>query len=276
MEAYIPFVDYEAMMTLTEEIFSSCCAAIHGVTRCQYKGIELDFTPPWPRVRVVETVEDATGIAVSQVDGSAVGAICHSRHLDEGCNPENMPRGELIKKLLDVGISLVLTDDMSDDSLRDMIVRHRFHVPMDIDQEWDFLVLDLFERFVEPTLIQPCHVVLHPARSTVLCKKYRGGPLANGHELVERFESYVAGMEVSNAYSELNDLEIQRQLIEEQAAARTAGDEEAMPHNEFFICSIEYGMPPCGGLGIGIDRLVMLLTGAASIKEVIAFPLVKV
>ncbi len=93
---------------------------------------------------------------------------------------------------------------------------------MDLNRKWDFLVLDRFEYFVEPTLVQPCHVMLHPARSTVLCKKYRGGPLPNGHELVECFESYALGMELSNAYSELNDPETQRRLVEEQATARAA------------------------------------------------------
>jgi len=278
METYIPFVDYEAMMNLTEEIFSVCCIAIHGVPYCTYRDVLIDFTPPWPRVPVVEAVESATGIVVSQLDGAALRTVCHARRLHEGCNPGEMPRSDLIEKLSDTGVPSLqgIWDKMPDEMLRETITRYRLHVPMDLDKEWDFLVLDLFEAFVEPTLIQPCHVTLHPARSTVLCKKYRGGPLSNGYELVERFESYVMGMEVSNAYSELNDPVIQRQLIEEQEAARADGSKEAMPHNEFFIRSIEYGMPPCGGLGIGVDRMVMLLTGATSIREVIAFPLVKV
>lgn len=278
METYIPFVDYEAMMDLTEDIFSSCCIAIHGVPYCEYRDVVLDFTPPWARISMVRAVEDVTGIEVSNIDAVILRATCHERVLDEGCNPADMASADLVRKLSDAGISCPIqrgVDDVSGDILRGLIIAHRLHVPMNLDQEWDFLVLDMFERFIEPTLIQPCHVTLHPARSTVLCKKYRGGPLPNGHELLERFESYVAGMEVSNAYSELNDPEIQRRLVEEQAAARVAGNEEAMPHNELFLRSIEYGMPPCGGLGIGVDRMVMLLTGATSIKEVIAFPLVK-
>jgi lysyl-tRNA synthetase, class II len=94
--------------------------------------------------------------------------------------------------------------------------------------------------------------MLYPARSTVLCKRYRGEPLPNSHELIERFESYAVGMELCNAYSELNDPEIQRLLIEEQAEARAAGHEEAMPHNELFVRSLEYGSPPVEVLALAL------------------------
>ena len=277
VEIYIPYTDYEDMMGLTEEIFSACCTAVHGEPRCRYGDVLLDFTPPWRRVPVVEAVEEATGIPVSGIDADALRAECAARGLDKGCDPVRMLRGELLVTLDDAGVPSPPGnyEGLTDDDLRTAIKRHRLHVPMDLSREWDFLVLDLFESFVEPTLVQPCHVMLHPARSTVLCKKYRGGPLPNGHELVERFESYALGMELSNAYSELNDPELQRRLVEEQAISRAAGHDEAMPHNELFLRSIEYGMPPCGGLGIGVDRMVMLISGMTSIRDVIAFPLVR-
>jgi len=277
VEVYAPYCDYEAMMELTEHIFSACCIAIHGEPRCVYGKTLLDFTPPWPRLKVVEAVERAAGIAVSTVTVEAIREACRSRGLDEECKPDEMPRGALLNRLVRAGVEQppVGWEELSDSVLRAAIKRHHLHVELDLAREWDFIVLGLFERFVEPTLTQPCHVILHPARSTVLCKKYRGGPLPNGHELVERFESYAIGCELSNAYTELNDPLLQRALVEEQAAARAAGNAEAMPHNEAFLESIEYGMPPCGGLGIGIDRMVMLLTDSMSIRDVIAFPLVK-
>lgn len=278
LEVYVPYTDYEAMMDLVEEIFFVCCTAVHEEPRCRYGNIQLDFTPPWPRVPVVEAVETAMGIVVSQIDAATLRTVCRMRRLHEGCSPEGMLRSELLMKLSCTGVPSLQGnwDGVTDEELRAAITRHRLHVPLDLEREWDFLVLDLFQAFVEPTLVQPCHVTLHPARSTVLCKRYRGKPLPNSHELVERFESYAVGMELCNAYSELNDPEVQRRLIEEQAEARAAGRDEAMPHNELFVRSLEYGMPPCGGLGIGVDRLVMLLTGAIAIREVIAFPLVKV
>jgi lysyl-tRNA synthetase class 2 len=165
-------------------------------------------------------------------------------------------------------------ESLAPEELGALVLRHKLHQGLNLDQEWDFLVLDLFDVYCEPFLIEPCHVVLHPAKSTILCKEFRGGTLPNGHKLIERFESFAAGMELSNAYSELNDAVLQRRLVEEQAEARVAGKQEAMPHNESFLRAIETGLPPCGGLGIGIDRMTMLLTNSASIREVIAFPMV--
>ena len=277
LEVYRPYTDYEAMMCLTEEVFTACCIALHNEPRCRYGDVLLDFTPPWRRVAVVEAVEETTGISVSRMDMDALRSECELRGLGEGCEPGGMCRDELLAKIQRAGVPAPpgSYEALSDEELRTAIKQHRLQVPMDLNREWDFLVLDLFESFVEPTLVQPCHVMLHPARSTVLCKKYRGGPLPNGQELVERFESYALGMELSNAYSELNDPELQRHLVEQQAKARAEGHDEAMPHNELFLRSIEYGMPPCGGLGIGIDRMVMLITGSTSIRDVIAFPLIR-
>ena len=100
--------------------------------------------------------------------------------------------------------------------LESIAYKHRLHKALELDQDWDFLVMNLFEIYCEPFLTQPEHVVLHPAKSTVLCKEYRHGPLPNGNKLIERFESFAFGMELSNAYSELNDPVIQRHLVERQ------------------------------------------------------------
>lgn len=133
------------------------------------------------------------------------------------------------------------------------------------------MILALFEHHAEPKLIQPCHIIDHPIESTPLCKTLRAGD----RTMIERFESFAMGTELSNAYSELNDPILQRRLLEEQAAKGRAGDEEAHPMDEDFIQAIEHGMPPTGGLGIGIDRMVIFLTAQEGIRDVILFPTVR-
>jgi lysyl-tRNA synthetase class 2 len=132
---------------------------------------------------------------------------------------------------------------------------------------WAKLVDDLFSQHVEPGLIQPVFVTDYPQELSPLAKRSPANP-----RLVERFEPFVAGMEIGNAFSELNDPDDQRERLEAQARARQAGDEEAHPLDEDYIRALEHGLPPTGGLGIGVDRLVMLLADAAHIREVILFP----
>ena len=127
----------------------------------------------------------------------------------------------------------------------------------------------LFEE-VEPYLIQPTIIYDYPKETTMLCKLKPGNP-----DLIERFEPYIAGMEVGNAYSELNDPLLQREFFVDQVRRKKAGEEEATPMDDDFLEAMEYGMPPTGGLGIGIDRMVMLLTGQENIRDVILFPTLK-
>lgn len=134
------------------------------------------------------------------------------------------------------------------------------------------LVALMFDEFVTNQLIQPHHITDHPIETTPLCKPHRD-PTQEG--IVERFESFFLGRELCNAYTELNDPQIQRALLEEQAKKREAGDEEAHPLDEEFLEAICQGMPPAAGVGIGIDRLVMLFTNAASIRDVLYFPIMK-
>ena len=134
---------------------------------------------------------------------------------------------------------------------------------------WGRAVQTLFEGLVEEKLIQPVHIIDHPFETTPLCKKHR-----KDSRLIERFESFCLGMELSNAYSELNDPILQKELLEDQAKQLRAG-EEAHPFDEDFITAMEYGMPPAGGLGFGIDRMALLLTGQDSIRDVILFPTMK-
>ncbi|MBU2647255.1 lysine--tRNA ligase [bacterium] len=131
-------------------------------------------------------------------------------------------------------------------------------------------VSEIFEAYCEDQLIQPVFIMDHPKESTPLCKIHRNDPT-----LVERFEPYINGWELGNAYSELNDPDMQRRFFEEQVARGRGGENETHPMDEDFLTALEYGMPPTGGIGLGIDRMVMLLTDQKTIRDVILFPLMR-
>ncbi len=158
-------------------------------------------------------------------------------------------------------------DKLDDEELRQILRNYN------IEYEGDFrrgvAIELLFEELVEDKLIQPIFITDYPKESTSLCKLKRGSK-----ELIERFEAFMMGMEIGNAYSELNDPVLQRQFFEEQRGIRER-NEEVHPVDEDFIRAMEQGMPPMGGLGVGIDRLVMLMTNSQSIRDVIPFPFMK-
>ncbi len=167
-------------------------------------------------------------------------------------------------------------DQLSDQELMAEITKHGLKYeqdPMTSGVGAGFIrgiaIATLFEA-VEHFLIQPTFVTDFPKETTALCKLHRNNP-----ELIERFEPYILGWEIGNAYTELNDPQLQRQFFEAQVKAKESGDEEAHPLDEDFLKAMEYGMPPTGGLGLGIDRLVMIMTGQESIRDVIAFPTMK-
>jgi len=221
LELYEAYVDYAAMMRLTEEIVANVTEAACGGLRISYGGTEIDLTPPWPRRSMAELVLEKTGVDFLAIDNAATARQAAAKL---GC---------------------ALTGK----------------------ENWGQALEAAFAAKIEDTLIQPIHVTGFPRDISPLAK---GDP--NDPRLVERFETYVYGWEIANAFSELNDPLDQRARFEAQMQARAAGDEEAQPLDEDYVLALEYGLPPCGGLGIGIDRLVMLLTDSPSIRDVIAFP----
>ncbi len=146
----------------------------------------------------------------------------------------------------------------------------KLHVDVEPYETWGSVLEQIFEVKVEHTLIQPIHIIDYPREISPLAKEHRDNP-----RLVERFETRINGWEVANAFSELSDPLDQRQRFEAQMAQRDHGDDEAHQMDEDYITALEYGMPPCGGLGVGIDRLIMVLTDSPNIRDVIAFPTLK-
>jgi lysyl-tRNA synthetase class 2 len=221
LELYEAYVDYTAMMDLTEAIVAHVADASTGGRQIAYGGTNIDLTPPWPRRGMAELVLEHTGVDFLAIDNAA--------------------------------------------SARD--AASRLGTALSGRENWGQALEAVFAARVEDKLIQPIHVTGFPRDISPLAKADRNDP-----RLVERFETYVYGWEIANAFSELNDPIDQRARFEAQMLARAAGDEEAQPLDEDYVTALEYGLPPCGGLGIGIDRLVMLLTDSPSIRDVIAFP----
>jgi len=221
LELYEAYVDYRAMMRLTEELITSVAETVLGTLQINYGGTLIDLSPPWQRRSMAELVQAATGVDFLAIEDA-----------------ETARRSA-------AALGAALTGS----------------------ENWGQALEAAFAARVEDTLIQPMHVTGFPRDISPLAKADRADP-----RLVERFETYIYGWEITNAFSELTDPQDQRARFEAQMQARAAGDEEAQPLDEDYITALEYGLPPCGGLGIGIDRLVMLLTDSPSIRDVIAFP----
>lgn len=214
-----------------------------------YQGL-MEFTESMMR-RVVRAVTG--GIQV----------IYQGNEIDFSPPYERLQMLSSLSKALDTDVRTLSVDEL----------RRRMEEPDLSDLEgasWGKLVDKLFEELVQPTLVQPTFIMDHPKEISPLAKRHRKDP-----DLTERFELFVAGEEIANAFSELNDPQDQRERFEGQENLRDGGDEEAHPIDEDYLRALEYGMPPTGGLGMGIDRLTMLLTDQRSIRDVILFPILR-
>jgi lysyl-tRNA synthetase class 2 len=161
-----------------------------------------------------------------------------------------------------IGVNVLEIDEAD---LRGLCMKHHIDVAPSMGK--GKLIDELFSALVQPELIQPTFVCDFPLEMSPLCKKHRDDP-----RLTERFELFVNGFELANAYSELNDPIDQRERFEDQLKLQQRGDDEAMFIDQDFLRALEYGMPPTSGVGIGVDRLVMLLTNNPAIQEVLLFP----
>lgn len=224
IELYQAYADYEEIMELTENLVAHAAIEALGTMKVNYQGQEIDFTPPWKRMTMVEACREFADIDFDAIKSEEeLKALCKDRHLEI--------EGEFSK---------------------------------------GWVIAEAFEAFVEKNLIQPIFITQHPVEVSPLAKRNPDNP-----ELTNRFEAFVNTWEIANAFSELNDPIDQRERFVEQAKQKAAGSEEAHPYDEDFVNALEIGLPPTGGMGLGIDRLVMLLTDSPSIRDVILFPTMK-
>ena len=210
---------------------------------------------------------DITEFLVSQLalkltGGDSVVYGDKTLHFEAGWRRASM--ADLVKEATGIDFMTLATDADARKSVA------AFGLAVAETETWGTLLARVFEEKVEETLIQPTHVTEFPLDISPLAKRHR-----KDNRLTERFETYVNGWEIANAFSELTDPIDQHQRFLTQVENKSAGDEEAHPMDDDFIKALEYGMPPTGGLGIGFDRLIMLLTNAKSIRDVIAFPTMK-
>ena len=225
IELYEAYTNLEGMMDLTEELVSKCAEKVVGKTKITYQGQEIDLTPPFRRVTMIDSIKEITGVDFHNITtDEEAQKVAKKLHVE--LDPLKMTRGDIIPQI--------------------------------------------FDEKVEATLTNPTFIYEYPIENSPLAKKYPEDP-----KMTQRFELFIGGREYANAFSELNDPIDQYERFLKQVEAREAGDEEAGMMDTDFVNALEYGMPPTGGMGMGIDRLVMLLTDSASIRDVLLFPTMK-
>ncbi|MET3700089.1 lysyl-tRNA synthetase class II [Bacillus oleivorans] len=224
MELYAAYADFRDIMSLTENLIAHIAKEVLGTTVIQYGEHEVDLTPEWKRLHMVDAIKEHTGVDFWK--------------------------------------------QMSADEARELAKQQG--VEVDSNMLFGHIVNEFFEQKVEDKLIQPTFIYGHPVEISPLAKKNEEDP-----RFTDRFELFIVGREHANAFTELNDPIDQRERFEAQIKEREQGNDEAHMMDEDFVEALEYGMPPTGGLGIGIDRLIMLLTNSPSIRDVLLFPLMR-
>jgi lysyl-tRNA synthetase, class II len=239
VEWYQAYGDYFDSMNLFEEVVEHACISANGTTNVNYQGVEIDFKRPWKRIKMVDAIKAKTGLDVMK---------------------------------------------MKKDEIIDFMKMKNIEFDPKMTHKKGLVIANLFELTCEEDLVQPVFITEFPIDTTPLCKPLREYTQAQLKDMegdpesvifAERFEPYVNKWEMGNSYSELNDPVLQRKLLEEQVERGRGGEEETHPLDEDFIKAIETGMPPTTGVGLGVDRLVMLLTNSANIRDVIFFPLMR-
>lgn len=239
VEWYQAYGDYFDSMKMFENVVEQACIDANGTTKVTYSEVELDFKSPWKRLRMTDAIKEKTGLDVLE-----------------------MKKQEII----------------------DHMNRNGIEFDPKISHSKGLLIAHLFEETCEEDLIQPVFIYDFPIDTTPLCKQLREYSMKQLDEMrndpeqvifAERFEPYVNKWEMGNSYTELNDPILQRKLLEEQVERGRAGEKETHPLDEDFLKAIEVGMPPTTGVGMGVDRLVMLLTNSQTIRDVIFFPLMR-
>ena len=226
VEMYQAYADFHTMMDIAEGILAGAAKEINGSYQVEWMGEQIDLTPGWRRLTMVDAVKEYVGVDFGTITDDA----------------------EAVAAAKAVGVELA---DAA-------------------EKTWGNALYACFDQKVEEKLIQPTFITMYPVEVSPLTKRSPADP-----RLTERFELFICHSELANAYSELNDPIDQRQRFEKQVEQRERGDDETEMLDEDFLTAMEYGMPPTGGMGMGIDRCVMLLTGADTIREVILFPTMK-
>jgi lysyl-tRNA synthetase class 2 len=268
LEFYQAYANYHDLMDLTEELIAFVAKEVNGTTITNFGGVEIDLGK-WTRLTMVEAI-------LKWLPEHFNPRPSH----DTFSNNENL--AAWIKSVLLTNPNCELFYRRVDTrNLNDLAPEEFFPDYSNLYEiGWDpkegrsgdkgRKIADLFERFAEPHLIQPTIIYEFPTTISPLSKQKPDDP-----DWVERFEFYCGGFELGNAFSELNDPVEQKKRFEDQLAQRASGDDEAHQMDEDYVRALAYGLPPTGGEGIGIDRLVMLLTGSKSIRDVILFPLMR-
>jgi lysyl-tRNA synthetase class 2 len=238
LECYQAYADYNTMMELVEGSVTTIAQETLGTLQITFRGAEIDLTRPWRRVTMRDALRETTGIDFATYYNDRDGLYERAQALvRQEQNGARAAQARALAAAIKPGIS------------------------------WAKLLDELVGNFVEPTLVQPTFLIDYPAAISPLAKRTAADP-----NIVERFEVFVNSMELGNAFSELNDPLDQYQRFAEGAAERAAGDEEAHVMDLDYVSALMVGLPPTGGLGLGIDRLTMLLADESSIRDVILFP----